>query len=253
MDRYEIRRQNLLRLKKERFNERNVDLARAIDREASYVSRMLYPDGKAGRKRISEVMIGIIEEALGLPKGYLDNPSNLDGICSAPTNLFKEPSETKLLANMQVWDSNTPLGEDEVAIRFLSKADLSAGDCCVCESKLDSRVSLRFAKSTLHQYNISPEDAVCVPVRGDSMEPVLPDNSTVGINCGEKALVDGKIYAISHNGELYIKKLYRLPGGGIRVYSFNEAEYPAREYDASQIVQQSITIVGKVFWYSVLV
>ncbi|EMC2457169.1 TPA: helix-turn-helix domain-containing protein [Vibrio vulnificus] len=167
-----------------------------------------------------------------------------------------EPTQPKgnaeLLGNMQTWDSKTPLGEDEVAIPFLSEVKLSAGNGFVNDLENDLGFRLRFAKSTLRRNNVAPENAVCVAVHGDSMEPVLPDGSTVGINCGDKTLVDGKIFAINHNGELFIKKLYRLPGDGLRIYSFNELEYPPREYTKEQVQEQRITIVGRVFWYSVL-
>ncbi|MFM2476395.1 S24 family peptidase [Celerinatantimonas sp. MCCC 1A17872] len=158
----------------------------------------------------------------------------------------------ELLGNMQVWDSSTPLGEDEVAIPFLTEVHLSAGNGSLGSIELDHGLRLRFAKSTLRRYNVQPENAVCVVVTGNSMEPVLPNGSTVGIDCGNKELIDGKIFAINHGGELFIKKLYRLPGGGMRIYSFNEAEYPAREYTQQQTEEQRITIVGRVFWYSVL-
>ncbi|EKO3482267.1 helix-turn-helix transcriptional regulator [Vibrio fluvialis] len=158
----------------------------------------------------------------------------------------------EILGNMQVWDSSTPLGDDEAAIPFLSDVKLSAGNGFVTDAEHDKGYRLRFAKSTLRRYNVSPENAKCVAVHGDSMEPVLPDGSTVGIDCGNKKLTDGKIFAINHNGELFIKKLYSLPGGGLRIYSFNEMEYPPREYTEQQIQEQKITIVGRVFWYSVL-
>lgn len=158
----------------------------------------------------------------------------------------------EILGNMQTWDSQTPLGDGEVAIPFLSEVKLSAGNGFANDLESDYGFRLRFAKSTLRRYNVVPENAVCVAVQGDSMEPVLPNGSTVGINCGDKNLVDGKIFAINHNGELFIKKLYRLPGNGLRVYSFNEQEYPPREYNELQVREQKITIVGRVFWYSVL-
>lgn len=84
------------------------------------------------------------------------------------------------------------------------------------------------------------------------MEPIIPDGSTLGIDCGDRILVDGKFFAINHNGEFYIRKLYKLPGGGLRVYAFNEAEYPSREYTEEQVNEQKILIVGRVFWYSVM-
>ncbi len=158
----------------------------------------------------------------------------------------------EILGNMQVWDSKTPLGDDEVAVPFLSDVKLSAGNGFVTDIEHDNGFRLRFAKSTLRRYNVEPENAYCVAVHGNSMEPVLPDGSTVGIDCGNKTLVEGKIFAINHNEELFIKKLYRLPGGGVRIYSFNETEYPPREYTESQMLEQKISIIGRVFWYSVL-
>ncbi|MFM2482767.1 S24 family peptidase [Celerinatantimonas sp. YJH-8] len=163
---------------------------------------------------------------------------------------FKGNAE--LLGNMQVWDSQTPLGEDEVALPFLTDVNLSAGNGFVNEAEVDHGFRLRFAKSTLKRYQVEPENAVCVVVTGNSMEPVLPDGSTVGIDRGCQQLIDGKIFAINHNGELFIKKLYKLPGGGLRIFSFNEQEYPPREYSEQQIIEQKITLIGRVFWYSVL-
>jgi len=163
-----------------------------------------------------------------------------------------ENGNAEILGNMQTWDSKTPLNDDEVAIPFLSNVKLSAGNGFICDVEHDNGFRLRFAKSTLKRYGVDESDAVCVSVSGNSMEPVLPDGSTVGINCGETALVDGKIYAINHSGELFIKKLYKQPGGGLRIYSFNELEYPAKEYKASEVSEEKITILGRVFWYSVM-
>lgn len=169
------------------------------------------------------------------------------------SSIDKPPKgNAEILGNMQVWDSKTPIGDDEVAVPFLSEIKLSAGNGFVSDLEHDSGFRLRFAKSTLRRYNVAPENAVCVAVHGNSMEPVLPDGSTVGIDCGNKKLIEGKIFAINHNGELFIKKLYHLPGGGLRIYSFNELEYPAREYTEAQVLEQKITIVGRVFWYSVM-
>lgn len=72
MDKYERRRLRLLALRDERCDGKSAVLARKIEREASYVTRMLYPEGKAGRKRISDDMMEIIEKAFDLPRGWLD-------------------------------------------------------------------------------------------------------------------------------------------------------------------------------------
>ncbi|WPC72953.1 XRE family transcriptional regulator [Vibrio porteresiae] len=200
---------------------------------------------ESGIRSISLDDAEVISSALGVPTESLLFGSTLE-------QEKKVSSNAEILGNMQVWDSSTPIGSDEVAVPFLSEVKLSAGNGFVSDVEHDHGFRLRFAKSTLRRYNVSPENAVCVAVHGNSMEPVLPDGSTVGIDTGDKRLVDGKIFAINHNGELFIKRLYKLPGGGIRIFSFNEYEYPPREYTASQVLEQRITIIGRVFWYSVL-
>ncbi|EKO3727506.1 helix-turn-helix transcriptional regulator [Vibrio metschnikovii] len=216
---------------------RGVILARKLGITPKAVSKWLNAESMPRPDKMTE-----LAHALGVSLSWLQ--------------LGEEKLEAKgnaeLIGNMQVWDSKTPLGDDEVAIPFLSDVRLSAGNGFICDTEQDKGYRLRFAKSTLRRYNVDPANAKCVSVKGDSMEPVLPDNSTVGIDCGNKTLVDGKLFAINHNGELFIKKLYRLPGGGLRIYSFNELEYPPREYTEAQVLEQQITIVGRVFWYSVL-
>lgn len=72
MDKYEKRRLRLIQLRDEYCNGNASELARKLEREPSYVSRMLWPEGKAGRKRIADGMIDVIEKAFGLPRGWMD-------------------------------------------------------------------------------------------------------------------------------------------------------------------------------------
>lgn len=148
---------------------------------------------------------------------------------------------------ISVWDDETPVDEDEVEVPFLREVELSAGSgrTVIQES---SRAKLRFGKITLRKHSVQFDQAVCVPVHGNSMEPVLPDGSTVAINKGATNVVDGKIYAIAHGGQLRVKTLYRLPGGGIRMRSFNREEHPDEEYTESDMKEHEITILGRVFW-----
>lgn len=152
---------------------------------------------------------------------------------------------------MSVWDDNTPLDDDEVYVPFLKEVELSAGlGRTIVEPSRHQK--LRFGKMTLRRQNVQPDEAVCVTVSGNSMEPVLPDGSTVGVNTGATAVIDGKMYAIDHSGQLRVKTLYRIPGGGIRLRSFNREDHPDEEYTAEQIASSEIRVIGKVFWSSVL-
>lgn len=156
-----------------------------------------------------------------------------------------------VLGPIDAWDDDTPLDDDEVYVPFLKEVELSAGSGRTVVEQ-SHKQKLRFGKLTLRKQGVQPDDAVCVTVSGNSMEPVLPDKSTVGVDQGSTSVVDGKMYAIDHDGQLRVKTLYRLPGGGIRMRSFNRDEHPDEEYTAQEMIDQNIHIKGKVFWSSVL-
>ncbi|OOW06636.1 peptidase [Pseudomonas sp. MF6396] len=160
-------------------------------------------------------------------------------------------SNAAMLGPISVWDDDTPLDDDEVYVPFLKEVELSAGSGRTVIEKSSSR-KLRFGKQTLRNQGVQFDQAVCVTVHGNSMEPVLPDGSTVGVDKSSTAVKDGKMYAIDHGGELRVKTLYRMPGGGLRFRSFNQDEHPDEEYTAQQLAESGISVLGKVFWYSVL-
>lgn len=151
---------------------------------------------------------------------------------------------------IEAWDDETPLGPDEVELPFFKEVELSAGKGSEVMLETNGR-KLRFGKRTLKRKNIDPDAAGCVPVSGNSMEPVLPDGSTVGVDTANTAIQDGKMYAIDHDGQLRVKLLYRLPGSGLRLRSYNTEEHPDERYEGDY-VQEHIRVIGKVFWYSVM-
>lgn len=160
-------------------------------------------------------------------------------------------SNAMLAGPIDAWDDDTPLDDDEVYVPFLKEVELSAGGGSSAV-QISPKQKLRFGKITLRRQGVQPSDAVCVTVRGNSMEPVLPNGSTVGIDQGSTAITDGKMYALDHGGQLRVKTLYRLPGGGIRIRSFNREEHPDEEYTPREMMEKSISILGRVFWSSVL-
>ena len=60
------------------------------------------------------------------------------------------------------------------------------------------------------------------------------------------------MYAIDHGGQLRVKQVYRIPGGGMRLRSFNRDQHPDEEYRLDQIREQEITVIGRVFCWSVI-
>lgn len=160
-------------------------------------------------------------------------------------------NEAELAGYLDPWDSSTPLDEDETELPFFMEVELSAGNGStqVIEKK---GAKLRFSKSTLRRVGVQPQNAACVTVSGNSMEPMLSDGVVVGVNLAETRIKDGAIYALDQEGMLKVKILYRLPEGGLRIRSLNRDDYPDEDYNVDYF-SQNIQILGKIFWYSGLI
>ncbi|VAC31977.1 phage repressor [Enterobacter hormaechei] len=136
---------------------------------------------------------------------------------------------------------------------FLKDIEFACGDGRV-HSEDHNGFKLRFSKATLRRVGANTDGSgiLCFPATGDSMEPVIPDGTTVAVDTNNKRIVDGKLYAIGQadggSGQLKrIKQLYRKPGGKLIIRSYNGDAYPDEEADIDDV-----EIIGRIFWYSVL-
>lgn len=236
----EIRRANLLVLIDESGGKRAA-LAEKINTNPAYISQLLTPNAEK-RRSIGDDLSRRLEESYKKPRGWMDKDHTPTH--PAPT------SNATLAGGFDLWDETTPLADDEVALPFLREVELSAGNGRQHQIIENSGHKLRFAKSTLKKQGVQADSAWCVSVSGNSMEPVLPDGATVGIDTANTTIKSGKLYAIDHDGQLRIKLIYPLPGGQIRLRSFNVAEWPDEIYSGADLA--NIKILGRVFWSSVL-
>lgn len=221
-----IRRDNL----KKWFSDKVVP-----EKDRSYVSQLI--SGKT--PSFGEKAARRLEMENNMPAFYLDTPQS-----KTTENIS---SNIKELGSFDLWDRNTPLNSDEVSVPFYQDVRLSAGNGFADDIADYNNFKLRFSKATLRKQGVQFENAVCVIADGNSMEPVIPDGTTVGIDLGNKTIRDGKIYAINHGGLLRIKLLYNMPNEQVKIRSYNSEEHPDETADL-----KDISVLGKVFWYSVL-
>lgn len=236
-----------VKLARKRANLSQLELAKLIGVKQPTISEL-----ERGESQSSAYLIKIAEACnvnpIWLQNGGDAEFSKSDEYSVAEHTKFYKSDES--IGSFDVWDSSTPLGSDEVELPFFKEIELSAGNGSSVV-KQDSGFKLRFAKSTLKRHGINPEQAACVTVHGNSMQPVLPDKATVGIDISNVRVKDGEMYAVDHDGLLRVKILYRLPGGGYRIRSYNRDEYPDEDIQAENAHQ--LKILGKVFWYSVMI
>ncbi|EAZ2431519.1 helix-turn-helix transcriptional regulator [Salmonella enterica subsp. enterica serovar Newport] len=149
---------------------------------------------------------------------------------------------------VDAWDKNTPLPDDEVEVPFLKDIEFAAGNGS-CTNEDYNGFKLRFSKATLRRIGARTDGSgvLCFPARGNSMEPVIPDGATVAINCDDKRIVDGKVYAINQDGWKRLKLLYRTGPDKLSIRSFNSEEHPPEEVELS-----NVEVIGRMFWSATL-
>lgn len=114
--------------------------------------------------------------------------------------------------------------------------------------EISVKLHLDLNDEILLKQGVEPQYVIAVAISGNSMLPVLHDGSTVVAHMRETQVVDGRMYVIDHGGQIRVKALYRLPGSGIRVRSYNTAEHPDETYTAREMEDSHIRIMGRVFW-----
>lgn len=156
-----------------------------------------------------------------------------------------------LLDELSPWDDSTPLDDDEVALPIYKEVELASGHGRSSVQIVPDR-KIRFSAYTMRMAGVDPAMAACATNTGNSNFPLILNGATLGVDKGTTRIVDGQIYAIDHDGQLRVKFLYRLPGGGIRLRSYNREEYPDEDYTFDQVMEQRIQIIGWIFWWSTL-
>lgn len=227
---------------------RNVDLHAAIKAAGIETTTQATNKWLRGESMPEKDNMRQLAAWLGVRAEWLEyGEGEMDGRAATPAKPIE--SNAQLIGMMSGWDSSTPLHDDEVAIPLFKEVELAAGHGATEVVEVPGRL-LRFAKSTLREAGVQEHNAACATISGTSMERLIMDGATIGIDRGTTNVIDGEIYAFDHNGMLRVKYLYRIPGGGLRVRSENSEEYPDEIIEPDQL--SHVRILGWVFWWSTI-
>lgn len=225
----------ILHLIENSFNGSQVKFAKAINRSPAQVNQWV-----TNRRTIGDALALHIEQSLNLPLGWLVKKED-NKIKNNQSNDFH------LEAPRYIYDDSCLLGDDEIEVPFYTNNSLSAGNGFVSDIYDFNNMKIRFSLTMLNQKGINAKCLVCIVADNDSMEPAIPDGAIVGINTCHTQIKDGKLYAINYDGLLCIRILKKRPGKKILIQSYNFNSYPDEEVDVG-----AITVIGKIFWWSVL-
>ncbi|KHO36150.1 repressor [Enterobacter sp. FB] len=196
MDKYEQRRLKLIEIRDRFCNGKAAELARRIEREPSYISRMLYPEGKAGRKRIADDMMEIIENAFSLPRGWMDSIT-----------------------------SEMPSANEELEFA----GSIRAGYVPVIGEAVlgvDGSVDMiEFRAGWLRIYS-GDKDAYGLKVKGDSMWPRIQSGEYVVIEPNTTVHAGDEVFVRTKDGHNMIKIMNRTRDGDYQFSSVNSDHRP---------------------------
>lgn len=121
---YTAHQKLLMRLRDERCGGNAAELARKIEKDATYVHRLFYPSGKKGGKGVGLEIMQACTKAFKLPPGYWEGieelsftyPTDRDGHSNGPL----VATETDVIPYRRSTDVDEWTAE---AIRILSKLD----------------------------------------------------------------------------------------------------------------------------------
>lgn len=166
-----------------------------------------------------------------------------------PENQINE----KEYKEMEFWDSDTPLYDDEFEATFYKDAEFLGGSGFEADVYDDGRRKIRYAYTAARRAGANPKAVICTTLVGDSMEELILSGSMIAIDTSKKDIREGKIYAFRHGNMLRVKYLLPRPDGGLIIRSHNP-KYKDEVITGDAIENENIQIIGWVWnWSSLMV
>lgn len=152
-----------------------------------------------------------------------------------------EPDDPQT-ASVIAWETPEDLPGDQYVIVPRVDVNFSAGDGEMVVEEVFQDQGSAYRMEWIRKKGLHPQNLYVFRVKGDSMEPKLPNGAIVTLDLGNKSVADGKIYGIRYGDELRIKRLFKRFDGGLIIHSDNNSKYPEEHIPAEQVNQ--IAIIG---------
>ena len=227
-------------------------VARAANSPANYLSQILArtPNASGNPRNVGKKLARAIEDGLGLGTGWMDKPHSAEELSAIPASGgVREPGNIATPPRpVLAFEDGDPVNGDEVEVPRLTLV-CSAGDGHM-QWEVDTKgTPNRFRAAWLRREGLKAHSLATVVVKGDSMDPRVPDGASITINTDVSKVKNGKVHAIDYMDEFYVKRLFLQPDGSILVRSDN----PDKNRYPDWIVPSSNLEVLRVLGYVVSV
>ena len=250
-------------------------LAEKSGLSAAYISQIKnrQPDSKTGKpKNMGDEAARKVEVGIGEKRGWMDVDHSTTGEPfpvktqdradqieislnehpEAPSyNSGSAPART--LTGVKVrpivtYENLEELPQESTVLITRIDVELSAGNGRETWH-IEEKEPLPFQADYIRTLDAKPKNLVAVKVNGDSMETRLFDKDTVVVDTADTRVpANGGVFALVYAGELLVKRLFRLPDGGLKIVSDNAARYAPVDVGPEHV--ENISIIGRVKYRS---
>lgn len=148
------------------------------------------------------------------------------------------------LSSVFAWEHPDDLPPGEFVMVPRLDVSLSAGNGSEQVAvELQKSMPQAFRAEWIREQRLKPDKLAAMTATGDSMEPALHSGDSLLVDTSQTGVIDGKVYALWYDGGERVKRLFRIPGGGLRIVSDN-AKHPSIELGPNSI--EHIKILGRV-------
>lgn len=220
------------------------DFAEKAETSATYISQIFSEKVKA---EVGDKLARKIEKRLGLEHGYMDV---LHGPAGQGENV-RMAGHAPDLRPIRAWNNEDELEGDDYV--FLPRLDLSGG----CGSgnvlwHIDEKSQPQaFRRSWCQQMGIDIAFSATCMADGDSMRERIQDGDSLVIDRSKTTILNGKVYLICYDDEYFVKRIFKVPGVGLKIVSdnpdklrFPDWEIPAEKADSLIIVARVMGLAG---------
>lgn len=200
-----IRRKNLLKLIKDRFDQSQSNFSDVTGISLSQLGQWLSDENSAHLRNMSERSARKIEQKCALPDGWLDQEHEWPGVSSGFTPL---PPKSPLVT----------------IARYDTGGAMGSGTILRDQPGIIERLEVSHEWLEKNVRGFTSARNLCVVTGfGDSMRPMYNPGDPLIVDAGVKTVEFDSVYFFRVGDEGFIKRLQRIPGQGLTAISENSA------------------------------
>ena len=159
---------------------------------------------------------------------------------------FEEMKKLEKAYNVELNNSNK--GGDYICVPVRGDVVASMGNGV--EVYNESQTGMyQLGSKLLKDIGVNKNKCEMIFASGDSMYPTIEGGDSLLIDTSKTEIHDGNIYCVRIDGQLYAKRLQKIPPNKIKVVSDNSAKYDAFYIDFTEPLQFDFSVIGEIKWW----